>query len=90
MNRRERKRYAAELRMLARSGLQASEIPRLKEWTCDCTGCGLLRAGVCTSCSWLIHAQILERGKPGVTIHTSVCSGACREGVERYFEGCVA
>jgi hypothetical protein len=87
MNRLERRRYAAELRALAHSSLEVSEVGHLEEgWDCDCTGCQLMRAGVCMQCAALITAQILERGKPG-TINVSVCSGACREGVERYLAG---
>jgi hypothetical protein len=87
MNGHGRRRYAAELRALARSGLEVSEISHLEEgWDCDCTACRLMRAGVCMTCASLITAQILERGRPG-TINVSVCSGACREGVERYLAG---
>jgi len=86
MNRLERRRYAAELRALARSRLEVSEVGHLKEgWGCDCTCCRLIRAGACMQCAALITAEILERGKPGTTLNVSVCSGACREGVERYF-----
>ena len=87
MNRKERRRYAAQLlRMLARSGTQLSEVshPRYG-WTCDCLACKLLRAGVCMTCSSLITADVIERGKPG-KVWTKVCSGACREAVERVLE----
>jgi hypothetical protein len=32
--------------------------------SCNCTGCGMLRAGVCINCAEKIAAQILESG-PG-------------------------
>jgi len=84
MNRRERRRYAAELRGLARSGLQVSEVGHPDEgWTCDCTACRLMRAGVCMKCASLITAEILEH-RAGDTINVSLCSGACREGAERW------
>jgi hypothetical protein len=38
MNRRERRQFEAELRALARGGVEVSELGRLKEgWTCNCS-----------------------------------------------------
>jgi hypothetical protein len=49
----------------------------------NCTGCGMLRAGVCINCAEKIAALILESG-PG-ELATEPCSGACREAIELYF-----
>ena len=51
--------------------------------SCNCTGCGMLRAGVCINCAEKIAALILESG-PG-ELATEPCSGACREVIELYF-----
>src|SRR5262249_26869096 len=51
--------------------------------SCNCTGCGLLRAGVCINCAEKIAALILE-SSPG-ELATEPCSGACREAIELYF-----
>jgi hypothetical protein len=85
MNRRDRRKYAAELRALAAAGVELSAVGRCQGgWTCDCTACGLLRAGVCLKCAALLTAQILE-SKAGDTVSASFCSEACREGAERHF-----
>ena len=83
MNRKERRKYAAELRALAATGMEFSEVGQCAEgWTCDCTACGLVRTGVCLRCAALLTAQILE-SKAGNTVNASLCSAACREGAER-------
>jgi hypothetical protein len=51
--------------------------------SCNCTGCGMLRAGVCINCAEKTAALILESG-PG-EIAFEPCSGACREAIELYF-----
>jgi hypothetical protein len=51
--------------------------------SCNCTGCGMLRAGVCINCAEKIAALILESG-PG-ELAAEPCSGACREAIELYF-----
>ena len=52
-----------------------------------CTGCGMLRAGVCINCAEKIAArilaQILESGPEEPAFEP--CSGACREAIELYF-----
>src|SRR5262245_30848921 len=53
------------------------------ESSCNRTGCGLLRAGVCINCAEKIAALILESG-PG-ELAAEPCSGACREAIELYF-----
>jgi hypothetical protein len=84
MNRRSRRRYAAELRALAAAGMTLSEVGRCQDgWTCDCTACRLIRAGVCMKCAALLAAQILE-AKAGDTVKASFCSQACCEGIERW------
>ena len=44
--------------------------------SCNCTGCGMLRAGVCINCAEKIAAMILESG-PG-EIAVEPCSAARR------------
>jgi len=51
--------------------------------SCNCTGCGMLRAGVCINCAEKIAALILESA-PG-ELAAEPCSGACREAIELYF-----
>ena len=51
--------------------------------SCNCTGCGLLRAGVCINCAEKIAALILESGPRELAVEP--CSGACREAIELYF-----
>jgi hypothetical protein len=51
--------------------------------SCNCTCCGLLRAGVCINCAERIAALILESGLQEPAVHP--CSGACREAIELYF-----
>jgi hypothetical protein len=49
------------------------------EWnksSCNCTGCGMLRAGVCINCAETTAALILESGSEGLAVEP--CSGACR------------
>jgi len=48
-----------------------------------CTGCGMLRAGVCINCAERTAALILESA-PG-ELAVEPCSGACREAIELYF-----
>ena len=48
--------------------------------SCNCTGCGMLRAGVCINCAEKIAALILESG-PGELV-AEPCSGACREAID--------
>jgi hypothetical protein len=88
MNRKERRRYVAQLlRMLARSGTQVSEVgPPRDGWTCRCLGCELLRAGACMPCASLIAADAIERGKPGKASRTKAVHAACREAAERVLE----
>ena len=52
--------------------------------SCNCTGCGLLRAGVCINCAEKIGALILDESGPG-QLAVEPCSGACREVIELYF-----
>ena len=51
--------------------------------SCNCTGCGMLRAGVCINCAEKAAALILESGLGDVAVEP--CSGACREAIELYF-----
>jgi hypothetical protein len=47
--------------------------------SCNCTGCGMLRAGVCINCAEKIAALILESG-PG-ELAAKPCSSAYREAI---------
>jgi hypothetical protein len=51
--------------------------------SCNCTGCGMLRAGVCINCAEKIAALILQSGPEELAVEP--CSGACREAIELYF-----
>jgi hypothetical protein len=51
--------------------------------SCKCTGCGMLRAGVCINCAEKIAALIVKSGLEELTVKP--CSGACREAIELYF-----
>src|SRR5215813_8249664 len=51
--------------------------------SCNCTGCGMLRAGVCINCAEKIAALIFESGPRELAVEP--CSGACREAIELYF-----
>jgi hypothetical protein len=51
--------------------------------SCNCTGCGVLRAGVCINCAEKIAMLILESGPEELAVEP--CSGACREAIELYF-----
>ena len=51
--------------------------------SCNCTGCGMLRAGACINCAERIAAPILESGLQELAVEP--CSGACREAIELYF-----
>jgi hypothetical protein len=51
--------------------------------SCNCTGCGMLRAGVCINCAEKTAALILESGPEEIALEP--CSGACREAIELYF-----
>jgi hypothetical protein len=51
--------------------------------SCNCTGCGMLRAGVCINCAEKTAALILESGPGDLAVEP--CSGACREAIELYF-----
>jgi hypothetical protein len=51
--------------------------------SCNCTGCGMLRAGVCINCAEKTAALILESGRGELAVEP--CSGACREAIELYF-----
>ena len=51
--------------------------------SCNCTGCGMLRAGVCINCAEKTAALILETGSDELAVEP--CSGACREAIELYF-----
>jgi hypothetical protein len=53
--------------------------------SCNCTGCGMLRAGVCINCAEKIAPLILESGLGELAVEP--CSGACREAIELYFVG---
>jgi len=58
-----------------------TSFPHLERLDCNCTGCQLLRAGVCIRCAAAIVAHIDEPDKPN-QIKVTLCSGACREAVE--------
>jgi hypothetical protein len=47
--------------------------------SCNCTGCGMLRAGVCINCAEKT-AALTAPGEMAV----EPCSGACREAIELY------
>ena len=51
--------------------------------SCNCTGCGMLRAGVCINCAENAAALILESGRGDIAVEP--CSGACREALQLYF-----
>ena len=51
--------------------------------SCNCTGCGMLRAGVCINCAENAAALILESGPGDIAVEP--CSGACREALQLYF-----
>ena len=51
--------------------------------SCNCTGCGMLRAGVCINCAEKTAALLLESGSGEIAVEP--CSGACREAIELYF-----
>jgi hypothetical protein len=51
--------------------------------SCSCTGCGMLRAGVCINCAEKTAALILESGLGEIAVKP--CSGACREAIDLYF-----
>ena len=51
--------------------------------SCNCTGCGMLHAGVCINGAEKIAALLLESG-PG-ELAADPCSGACGEAIELYF-----
>jgi hypothetical protein len=55
--------------------------PRLERLGCNCTGCRLLRAGVCIRCAAAIDTHI-DKQDQSEQIKVTVCSGACREAVE--------
>jgi hypothetical protein len=61
----------------------APPFPHLERLDCNCTGCRLLRAGVCIRCAVAIAAHLEERDELDQT-KVTVCSGACREAVECY------
>ena len=48
--------------------------------SCNCTGCGMLRAGVCINCAEKAAALILESGSGELAVEP--CSGACREAID--------
>jgi hypothetical protein len=51
--------------------------------SCNCTGCGMLRAGVCINCAEKIAALVIESGPEELAVEP--CSGACREAIELYY-----
>jgi hypothetical protein len=51
--------------------------------SCNRTGCGMLRAGVCINCAERVAALILESDLQELAVEP--CSGACREAIELYF-----
>ena len=51
--------------------------------SCNCTGCGVLRAGVSITCAEKIAMVILQSGSEELAVEP--CSGACREAIELYF-----
>jgi hypothetical protein len=58
-------------RCCQRGGVMSESLGlRSHKSSCNCTGCGMLRAGVCINCA----EKIAEP-----------CSGACREAIELYF-----
>ena len=52
--------------------------------SCNCTGCGMLRAGVCINCAEKIAAGLILEVGPR-ELAAEPCSGACREAIELYF-----
>jgi hypothetical protein len=54
------------------------------EWTCDCLGCCLIRAGACLDCAYAIQRQVEQMTGPG-KIMGHACSGSCLEAIEQYF-----
>jgi hypothetical protein len=70
-------------RRCQRRGMVSESLGLSHKSSCNCTGCGMLRAGVCINCAEKTAALILESG-PG-EIAVEPCSGACREAIELYF-----
>lgn len=56
--------------------------PHLERLDCNCTGCRLLRAGVCIRCAAAVAAHIDQPTESDRQV--ALCSGACREAVECY------
>jgi hypothetical protein len=72
----QRRRSVAALGALARgsdTGLEDGP-------PCDCAVCRLLHAGACLPCATLVVAAIIH-GEGTI----NVCSGTCREAIERVF-----
>src|SRR5262245_34301251 len=72
------------LRRCERGGVKSESLGlTCHKQSCNCTGCGLLRAGVCINCAEKIAALILEFGLRELAVEP--CSGAGREAIELYF-----
>jgi hypothetical protein len=71
-------------RCCQRGGVMSESLGlRSHKSSCNCTGCGMLRAGVCINCAEKMAALILESGPRELAVEP--CSGACREAIELYF-----
>jgi len=82
-NRKQRRRRVAGLRALAAPGMTFGEVGYLEGgWDCDCTFCRLVRAGVCLKCAKLVRT--LKHRCARAHIEVSLCSAACRDGLERH------
>src|SRR5215472_6338847 len=72
------------LRRCERGGVMSESLGLTShKQSCNCTGCGMLSAGVCINCAEKTAALILESGLGNLAVEP--CSGACREAIELYF-----
>jgi hypothetical protein len=64
-------------------GVMSESLLTSHKSTCNCTGCGMLRAGVCINCAKKIAALILKSHARALSVEP--CSGARRKAIELYF-----
>jgi hypothetical protein len=70
--------------------IMSKALHHVEDWTCDCLGCELVRAGVCIDCARAVALQVGQMNEEpkytnGTTsISVDPCSGSCREAFEHF------
>jgi len=74
--------------MSKRKIARMDKLPRMREWTCDCIACCLVRAGACLECAGTVYEQVEphreEIRQKGSMQFVANIHRSCREAVQNW------